>query len=244
MNLVDLGHRIRSQREQRHLKQSDLAAALHVSPQAVSKWERGENAPDIGLLISLGVLLGVSVEWLLGAYEHQRDVFEATVLASGVIGAREKSEVLSPRDFAAWTNSQCTLITETVRRFDGVPVKYLGPGILCFFSGANHAGRAATAAVTTQAASDMTLKVGLSSGEVYWGPIGHPDHAQPDIMGEAVSMAMLAADWAASEHHGGIVGCESTTRELDGDAFELGRQEQVTFRGIRHAVSVRTILSR
>ena len=69
----------RQQREKLGLKQHDLAHALQVSPQAVSKWERGENAPDIALLIPLAKLLGISTDSLLGYNEGEADVFEATV---------------------------------------------------------------------------------------------------------------------------------------------------------------------
>lgn len=114
MNIEELGQRIRTRREKCSLKQSDVAAALQVSPQAVSKWERDENAPDISLLPKLSRLLGVSVDWLLGIYTEDRDVFEATVLSSGVQNAREMSERLEPREFAAWTNSVCFQVTEAI----------------------------------------------------------------------------------------------------------------------------------
>jgi len=91
MLLEDLGNRIRSQRERLGLKQHDVAHALQVSPQAVSKWERGENAPDIAILGALAKLLGVSTDWLLDTYGEGLDVFEATVFASSVTGAYEKS---------------------------------------------------------------------------------------------------------------------------------------------------------
>ena len=67
MNLKELGKRIRAQREKCRLKQVDIANALQISAQAVSKWERGENAPDIAVLLDLTRLLGVSTDWLLGA---------------------------------------------------------------------------------------------------------------------------------------------------------------------------------
>ena len=66
MLLGELGQRIRTQRERLGLKQHDIANALQVSPQAVSKWERGENAPDIAVLGELCTLLGVTTDWLLG----------------------------------------------------------------------------------------------------------------------------------------------------------------------------------
>lgn len=59
-----LGQRLRERRERSGLSQREVAEALQVSPQAVSKWERGESAPDIGLLVPLCRLLDVSVERL------------------------------------------------------------------------------------------------------------------------------------------------------------------------------------
>ena len=67
MNMKELGQRIKNQREKRGLRQLDIADALQISAQAVSKWERGESAPDISVLVRLSRLLGASVECLLGA---------------------------------------------------------------------------------------------------------------------------------------------------------------------------------
>ena len=53
-----LGERIRARRERLGLRQADLAAALGLSAAAVSKWKRGETAPDIGSLLPLAGLLG------------------------------------------------------------------------------------------------------------------------------------------------------------------------------------------
>ena len=80
MLLDDLARKIRSQREKRGLKQQDIANALNVSPQAVSKWERGENAPDIGVLAPLSRILGVSTDWLLSVHEPGTDAVSYTHL--------------------------------------------------------------------------------------------------------------------------------------------------------------------
>ncbi len=42
-----IASRIQQQRLKLGLTQDNIACALQISPQAVSKWERGENAPDI-----------------------------------------------------------------------------------------------------------------------------------------------------------------------------------------------------
>ena len=65
MDAVKTGALIAETRKERDLTQKDLAQALHVSVQAVSKWERGLNFPDIALLESLAELLGLTVSELL-----------------------------------------------------------------------------------------------------------------------------------------------------------------------------------
>jgi transcriptional regulator with XRE-family HTH domain len=71
MFYADLGERIRVKRKLKKLSQNQIAEHLHVSPQAVSKWERGENAPDIALLVPLASILSTNVDWLLGSTLEQ-----------------------------------------------------------------------------------------------------------------------------------------------------------------------------
>jgi class 3 adenylate cyclase len=77
MNVVEVGERIRQRREQVGLRQRDLADALQLSAQAVSKWERGQNAPDIGVLPDLAHLLGISTDWLLAGFDDEPDLLKA-----------------------------------------------------------------------------------------------------------------------------------------------------------------------
>ncbi|HEU5317283.1 MAG TPA: adenylate/guanylate cyclase domain-containing protein [Chloroflexota bacterium] len=77
MNVAEVGERIRQRREQVGLRQRDIADALQLSAQAVSKWERGENAPDIGLLPDLARLLGISTDWLLAGFDDSPDLLKA-----------------------------------------------------------------------------------------------------------------------------------------------------------------------
>ena len=104
MNLKKLGLRIKTQREKRKLRQADVASALRVSAQAVSKWERGENAPDISVLVGLAQLLDVSVEWLLGATSPETDTFRGTVFCTSLNGFAERAASMPPRDVADWAN--------------------------------------------------------------------------------------------------------------------------------------------
>ena len=237
MKLEELGRRIRAQREKRGLKQQDLANALRVSPQAVSKWERGENAPDIGLLGPLANLVGVTTDFLLAADIGGRDVFEATVLASSVQGAYRKSLRMAPRDFATWANGLFYVLTESTLGHGGVPIKYMGDSYLCFFSGARHQRRALDAA---SAAVDMIaedLRIALGSGAVFLGAMGHPDYARPDITGEAVNATFLTLEWAERHADSGLAATWSVL-ENAGALDRVLSSEEVAFKGAQTPVTV------
>ena len=47
--------------------QNQVADKLHVTRQAVSRWERGETVPEVGTLQALSRLFGVSINTLLGS---------------------------------------------------------------------------------------------------------------------------------------------------------------------------------
>ena len=59
------GQRLRERRKAMGLRQSDVAAGILVTEQAVSKWEKGDSLPDLNNLVLLARLLRVSVDELL-----------------------------------------------------------------------------------------------------------------------------------------------------------------------------------
>ena len=58
------------------MTQEEIAKFLMVTPQAVSKWETGNGAPDISLLVPIAELFGVSTDDLLG----RTDMVSETIL--------------------------------------------------------------------------------------------------------------------------------------------------------------------
>ncbi len=60
-----IGQNIVACRKQAGMTQVALAEKLNYSDKAVSKWERGESAPDVLTLVQLAELFGVSVNDLL-----------------------------------------------------------------------------------------------------------------------------------------------------------------------------------
>lgn len=65
MNKERLGNFIGDERKALGLTQKDLAARLHVTDKAVSKWERGLSYPDVTLLEPLASALEMGVEELM-----------------------------------------------------------------------------------------------------------------------------------------------------------------------------------
>ena len=68
---MTLGQNIARLRTQKNLSQGDLADALEVSRQSVSKWETDASIPELDKLLRLAELFGVTLDELVG-YEPQR----------------------------------------------------------------------------------------------------------------------------------------------------------------------------
>lgn len=61
---MSLGERILELRKTANMSQADLARAMDVSRQAVSKWETDQSSPDASNLILLSDLLDTDIEYL------------------------------------------------------------------------------------------------------------------------------------------------------------------------------------
>lgn len=70
MNQKDFGLRISNARKERKITQEKLAELLGVSNRTVSRWENGQNMPDISLLPKISEILEVSIFEMLGGSEE------------------------------------------------------------------------------------------------------------------------------------------------------------------------------
>lgn len=61
---MSVGERITKLRRERNISQNQLAQAMEVSRQAVSKWENGQSTPDATKMIKLAELLDTDLEYL------------------------------------------------------------------------------------------------------------------------------------------------------------------------------------
>ena len=79
MDLQKMGKFIAEMRKKRGLTQSQLGEALGLSGKAISKWERGLNAPDISLLNDLADALDVNVSEILTGGLIKEEITTETV---------------------------------------------------------------------------------------------------------------------------------------------------------------------
>lgn len=63
---IKISDNIRRFRKDKNYTQEALANMLSITPQSISKWERGEGYPDITMLPSIANCLGISIDVLLG----------------------------------------------------------------------------------------------------------------------------------------------------------------------------------
>ena len=64
--MLHLSENLRKYRILKNLTQEDVAEYLGITPQSVSKWERGESYPDITLLPALANIFETSIDLLVG----------------------------------------------------------------------------------------------------------------------------------------------------------------------------------
>lgn len=68
---MTFSEKIQYQRKQQNISQEQLAEQMHVTRQAVSKWEMGESLPDVENIVRLSEIFGVSLDYLMKDDQQQ-----------------------------------------------------------------------------------------------------------------------------------------------------------------------------
>ena len=69
---LTLGEKIKELRKRDGRKQEDLASALGVTNQAVSRWEKDGSYPDMEMIPAIANYFGITIDELFG-YENDRE---------------------------------------------------------------------------------------------------------------------------------------------------------------------------
>ena len=70
---IKIGTIIKTLRREQKVTQEDLAAAISVTPQAISRWESENGYPDIELLPAIADFFAVSIDELVGYRKSERE---------------------------------------------------------------------------------------------------------------------------------------------------------------------------
>ena len=102
---MNIGNKIKELRKQRGLTQEQIADAIGVSFQAVSKWENNISLPDIALAPVLASYFGVSLDDLFD-YNLEKTRSEALAIARKSVKYREENQ-----------EEGCRILTEGLKKF-------------------------------------------------------------------------------------------------------------------------------
>jgi transcriptional regulator with XRE-family HTH domain len=113
--MLYLAENIKTLRKANDLTQEDLADILNVTPQCVSKWERGETYPDIELLPALANFYHTTIDALIGMAR----INDNTAAASSIMKAHDHIRDKNHKAAAAILNeslkarpNDCALLSE------------------------------------------------------------------------------------------------------------------------------------
>ena len=87
LDLEMLARNLKKFRVVKKLTQQQLADSLSLTPQSISKWERGQAIPELDKLCLCADALGVTVEQLLGRHPGTR-------VLMGIDGGGTKTEFI------------------------------------------------------------------------------------------------------------------------------------------------------
>lgn len=108
--LQQIGSRLSVCRQNRNMTQEELAYRLGITPQALSKWERGISLPDTSLLPDIARILEISTDYLLGI--SRQNVLEngdcefQRVIGENLRNALEPLELIFGKDLVSHFTDQ------------------------------------------------------------------------------------------------------------------------------------------
>lgn len=147
---MSVGERISILRKQQNISQGQLASALNVSRQAVSKWENGLTSPDTVNLIQLAEVLDTDVEYLatgrksygrrppivVSTVETVEKVVEKPVIIEKIVETTVEKPIVQYVEKPTVQYVEKPVIKKVERvKYLRNPVEYGIVGIVCFILG-------------------------------------------------------------------------------------------------------------
>lgn len=97
MNQVKIGNFLKELRKEKALTQEQLAEQFNVSSRTVSRWENGNNMPDISVLVMLSEFYDVDIREIIDGErksENMNEEMKDTLVKVAEYTAAEKEKIL------------------------------------------------------------------------------------------------------------------------------------------------------
>lgn len=97
MNQVKIGNFLKELRKEKALTQEQLAEQFNVSSRTVSRWENGNNMPDISVLVMLSEFYDVDIREIIDGErksENMTEEMKDTLVKVAEYTAAEKEKIL------------------------------------------------------------------------------------------------------------------------------------------------------
>lgn len=178
-----------------------------------------------------------------------------TALFSDARGFTSLSEKMSPEDVVSLMNIYLNLQTTVIHHWGGIVDKFVGDEVMAIFEGRGMEGNAVRAAVEIQSyckalneareasgEKQVSIGIGLNSGEVVMGNMGSEDHMDYTVIGDNINIAARLCGVAqpgqvlVSKQIADEVGDQATWKELapvlvKGKDKPISIAEAVTIKG-------------
>ena len=183
------------------------------------------------------------------------EVRTATLLFTDIDGFTGISENTPPTQLIAVLNEYLALVLEPIQRHGGVVSGFIGDGLFASFnlpaSHQSHAASAIAAAVEIQErlrehvfAGGIRLhtRIGINTGSVIGGTVGHADRLSYTLLGDAVNTASRLQEM--NKQHGTRILVSATTLELAGQGFDCAHVGEVDIRGRTEKIAASAVNGR
>jgi class 3 adenylate cyclase/predicted ATPase len=152
-----------------------------------------------------------------------------TILFADMVGSTAMAEKLDPEEVMEIMNGAFRVLIEPIYRFEGTLARLMGDAVLCFFGAPvaheDDPARACRAALEILAAArcygerlrtergiaGFSVRIGINTGLVVVGEVGHEQRVEYTAMGDAVN---LAARMEAAAKPGTVLITEETHRQI------------------------------
>ena len=97
MDQIRIGSFLKELRKEQNLTQEDLAQKLGVSNRTISRWETGNNMPDIGMLVEIAELYDVSIPEIIDGERKSESMNQETKETAVKLAEYSRNEAKTSR---------------------------------------------------------------------------------------------------------------------------------------------------